>query len=63
MNYQKFHPTWKLKKKNNKIKIFGILITAKSHVIKKRHMSNEIINEINIGGLQNFEKYSSFNPV
>ena len=33
------------------------------HIGEKRSMSTEIINEININGLQNFEKYSSLNPI
>ena len=33
-----------------------------THVGENRSMSTEIINEINIGGLQSFEKYSRLNP-
>ena len=33
------------------------------HIGEKRSMSTEIINEININGLQNFENYSSLNPI
>ena len=50
--------------KDNKVKNFGILVSKRNKTIgQTRNMSQEIINEIHIGGLQNFNKCDKFNPI
>ena len=50
--------------RNEKITNFSILASPKLNKIgEKRKMSYVIIGEVEIGGLQSFDKYDKLNPV
>ena len=54
----------KIDVRNKKITNFSVLASPKLNKIgEKRNMSNVIIDEVKIGGLQSFDKYDKLNPV
>ena len=53
-----------IKVKDDKVTNFSILATREQKKLgNKRPMSYESIDEIKIGGLQNFDRYDKLNPL